>query len=192
MKYKIISADTVKNLVEFLDEIQFEAAKINTTDAHHQVNFCTWAINELLNSYDAFLRSKDKPNSKKSRQDYVDETFLDWNLPDMSDEEYNKLIDQVDGFLRGWEKEYLKKNPKKQTEQKPYTPRLDDVVEHCSLEEIQEFLNDDPELSDYERFELYYEEHRSIEKSKESKSLKESLKKAGLKKPPNNNQTPKK
>ena len=45
-KYKIVDAEFVKNLIEFLDEIQFEAAKLNTTDAHHQVNFCNWPINE--------------------------------------------------------------------------------------------------------------------------------------------------
>ena len=32
----------------------------------------------------------------------------------MSDEEYNKLVDQVDGFLRNQEKEYQKGKPKKE------------------------------------------------------------------------------
>ena len=44
-KWKILPEDVVKNLIEFLDEIQFDAAKENTTEAHHQVNFCNWAIN---------------------------------------------------------------------------------------------------------------------------------------------------
>ena len=93
-KYKLIKEDSIKNIIEFLDEIQFEAAKLNTTDAHHQVNFCNWAINELLNSYNVMTlkdskKSKGdskKPN-KKSRDQYVDETFMDWNLPEMTDEE---------------------------------------------------------------------------------------------------------
>ena len=116
MKYKIIDAETIKNLIEFLDEIQFEAAKVNSTDAHHQVNFCNWAINELINSYNVmstkdFRKSKDDPKShnKKSRDQFVDETFMDWELPDMSDKEFEKLVDQFDAFLRGWEKEYNKK-----------------------------------------------------------------------------------
>ena len=121
MKYKIISADTIKNLIDFLDEIQFDAAKVNTTEAHHQVNFCNWAINELLNSYNVmaakdFRKSKDdlKKPKKKKRQDYVDETFMDWNLPEMTDKEYEKLVDQFDAFLRAWEKIILKRNLKKQ------------------------------------------------------------------------------
>ena len=84
MKYKIISEETIKNLIDFLDEVQFDAAKENTTDAHHQVNFCNWAINELLNSYNVvttkdFRKSKDDPKKpkKKKRDDYIEETFMD-------------------------------------------------------------------------------------------------------------------
>ena len=175
MKYKIISEETIKNLIDFLDEIQFDAAKLNTTDAHHQVNFCNWAINELLNSFNVistkdFRKSKDDPKKprKKSRDDYVDETFMDWNLPEMTDEEYEKLVDQFDAFLRGWEKEYNKKNKKKKSkDDSDWKPRIEDVSQHCSLEEIKDMLLDDPELTDHERFDLYYTEHERVNKKKE-------------------------
>ena len=170
MKYRLIPNDTIKNLIDFLDEIQFEAAKVNTTEAHHQVNFCNWAINELLNSYNVvttkdFRKSKDDPKKpkKKSRDDYVDETFMDWNLPDMSDKEFEKLVDQFDAFLRAWEKEYLKSNPKKKD---TFKPRIDDVAEHCSLDEIEDMLKDDPELTPEERFELYYQEYERVQRDK--------------------------
>ena len=191
MKYKIISEETIKNLIDFLDEIHFDAAKLNTTDAHHQVNFCNWAINELLNSFNVistkdFRKSKDDPKkpNKKSRDDYVDETFMDWNLPEMTDEEYEKLVDQFDAFLRGWEKEYYKKNPKQKPEEdrkdkegKEWKPRFGDVVEHCSLEEIKEFLLDDPDLTTEEAFDLYYDEHKRVQKDKDKKQFKKSLNK---------------
>ena len=195
MKYRLISNDTIKNLIDFLDEIQFDAAKENTTEAHHQVNFCNWAINELLNSYNVmtmkdFRKSKDDPKKprKKSRDDYVDETFMDWNLPDMTDEEYEKLVDQFDAFLRGWEKEYYKDNPKKKPEEdrkdkegKEWKPKFGDVVEHCSLEEIKDMLLDDPELTDEERFDLYYIEHERVKnKSKSAGTLDEICKKVGI------------
>ena len=202
-KYKILSEDVVNNLIEFLDEIQFEAAKVNSTDAHHQVNFCNWAINELLNSYNVmtmkdFRKSKDDPKKprKKSRDDYVDETFMDWNLPDMTDEEYEKLVDQFDAFLRGWEKEYYKDNPKKKPEEerkdkegKEWKPRFGDVVEHCSLEEIKDMLLDDPELTDEERFELYYQEHERVQAENNSYTFDEICKQVGIgryKEPPKN------
>ena len=100
-KYKIITLDLQKNLIEFLDEIQFDAAKEGSTEDMQKVNFCSYAIKELLNSYDGYL--KDKPSDKKgpqkkSRDQYVDETFMDWNLPEMTDEEYEKLVDQFDAF----------------------------------------------------------------------------------------------
>jgi hypothetical protein len=204
MKYKIVPEDTIKNLIEFLDEIQFEAAKVNSTEAHHQVNFCNWAINELLNSYNVMATKdfkktkgdKKKPN-KKSRDDYVEETFLDWNLPDMTDEEYEKLVDNFDNFLRAWEKEYYKDHPKKKPEEdrkdkegKEWKPKFKDVVQHCSLDEIKEMLLDDPELDDYERFELYYDEYERVKRDKEaSYTLDQICKEVGIgrhKEPPKN------
>ena len=63
-KYKIISKDLQKNLIDFLDEIQFDAAKSQSVDDMHKINFCNWAINELLNGYDAYV-SKQKLDSNK-------------------------------------------------------------------------------------------------------------------------------
>ena len=160
-KYILITKDLQKNLIEFLDEVQLEAAKLNTNENMHIINFCSYAIEELLNGLDTQIKEK-KPPQKKSRDQYLDETFMDWNLPEMDDEEYNKLVDQVDGFLRGWEKEYSKKTKEDEdfepVQDKNYKPRLEDVAEYCSLEEIEEMLLDDPELTPTERFELYYEE----------------------------------
>ena len=181
-KYIIITKDLHKNLIEFLDEIQFDIAGNDDKDSMHKVNFISWAINELLSGYEAFFPK----DSKKKRDDYVEETFLDWNLPEMTDEEYEKLVDQFDDFLRAWEKNYLKDNPKKTPKQKrkskkPYVPPFEDVAEYMSLEEIKEFLLDDPELTDEERFDLYYEEReREIEK-KNSMSYDELLRKSGIK-----------
>ena len=174
-KYKIISKDLQKNLIEFLDEIQFDAAKLQSAESMQKINFCNWAISELLNSYDGFLKEEPK---KKSREDYVDETFMDWNLPEMDDEEYEKLVDQFDAFIKGWEKEYLKKNPNKKIKREPRKetfnkPHIEDVAEYMSLNEIEEFLKDDPELTDNERFDLYYEERERIKAREERKKQRE-------------------
>jgi len=188
-KYKIITLDLQKSLIEFLDEIQFEAAKTkDDKESMHIINFCNYAIKELIDSFDGYLKDKPKQGpQKKSRDQYVEETFMDWNLPEMSDEEYEKLVDQFDAFLRGWEKEYNKKNPqKKQIKERPqkeYKPHIDDVMEYCSLEEVVEFLKDDPELTDQERFELYYDE-RERRKPKEKGLTYEQLLKGANIKPP--------
>ena len=188
-RYKIISEDLQKNLIEFLDEIQFDAAAENDKESMHKINFCNWAIKELLNGYDAYFKEiKEKPN-KKTRNDYVDETFMDWNLPEMTDEEYEKLVDQFDAFLRSWEKEYLKQNPdkkiKKEPRQKPiqkqeYKPHVEDIMEYCTLEEIADFLKDDPELNDNERFELYYDERERRKPDEKGLSYKELFKGTGI------------
>ena len=191
-KYILITKDLHKSLIEFLDEVQFDIAANTDKDSMHKVNFISWAIGELVNSFEAFIPQK------KSREDYVDETFMDWNLPEMNDEDYNKLVDQVDGFLKGWEKEYKKKSKKKSTKEpksnskpKPqskekFVPPLNDIAEFMSLEEIKEYLLEDDELTEEERFDLYYEEHRRVQEEKNSMSYEELLRKSGLKPPTRN------
>ena len=173
-KYRLVPDDIVKNLVELLDEIQFEAAGNKDKDSMHKINFCSWAINELLESFDAYVKGNE---NKKSREDYVDETFMDWNLPDMTDKEYERLVDSFDNFLREWEKEYNKKNPKKKSIQKrPYRPHVEDVAEYMSLDEIKEYLLDDEELSNEERFDLYYSEYKREQRKKERRRLERGAK----------------
>ena len=178
-KYILISKDLQKNLINFLDEVQLEAAKLNTSENMHIVNFCSFAIEELLSGFDAYLKPKSKPQ-KKSRDQFLDETFMDWNLPEMDDDEYEKFVNQVDGFLRAWEKEYQKEHPNEPVQRKPYKPEVDDVMQYCSLEEIQDFLKDDPELSDEERFELYYDEREKRREKKSGLSYEQLLKKSGI------------
>ena len=197
-KYKIISEEVIKNLVEFLDEIQFDAAKSKSTEDMHKVNFCSWVIKELLNSYDGYIKEgKGKKPSKKSRDTYVEETFMDWNLPEMTDEEYEKLVDQFDAFLRGWEKEYYKDNPKKKPDKDrkdkngdDWKPKFEDIAQHCSLDEIRDMLLDDPELTPEERFDLYYEEHERVNRMNKKKektyTLKDIMKKTGIEPPEKN------
>jgi len=183
-KYILIPKDLQKNLIDFLDEVQLEAAKLKSTENMHIVNFCSYAIEELLSGFDAKFKDK-KPPQSKSRDTYVDETFMDWNLPEMTDEEYEKLVDQFDAFLRGWEKEYNKKKKKEgkvddMIQERPYRPHIDDVMEYCSLDEVEEFLKDDSELSDQERFELYYDERERRKPKEKGLSYEQLLKKSGV------------
>ena len=178
-KYILIPKELQKNLVDFLDEVQLEAAKLNTTENMHIVNFCSYAIEELLSGFDAKFREK-KPPQKKSRDQFLDETFMDWNLPEMDDEEYEKFVDQLDGFLRAWEKEYTKDKTNEPIQDKDYKPHVEDVMQYCSLEEVIEFLKDDPELTDEERFELYYDEREKRKPENKGLSYKELFKGTGI------------
>ena len=188
LKYKIIPDDIVKNVIEFLDEIQFEAAAGNKPDDLQRINFCNYIISELMNGIDGFDLEDPDDKDKLSMDDLKDrwdtiDTFrkdIRMDFPEnMSDEEWKKLIKQFDGFLDGWDKAYKDSNWK-------------DKAKRSNLKKFLTELRIDHELTNKEKFELYYDEYRSLQKEKEAKSLRQSLKKAGLKKPPDGKQTPKK
>ena len=188
MKYKIIPDDIVKNMIEFLDEIQFEAAAGNKPDDLHRINFCNWIISELMNGLDGFDLEDQDDKDKLSTGDLMDrwdkiDTYrkdLRMDFPeDMSEEEWKKLIKQFDSFIDGWDKAYKQSNYR-------------DKAKRNGLKKFLSELRIDHELTPQEKFELYYEEYRSSKREEESKSLKQSLKKAGITKPPSGKQTPKK
>ena len=188
LKYKIIPDDIVKNIIEFIDEIQFEAASGNRPDDLQRINFCNWIISELMHAIDGFDLSDEDEKDRLStgdlmdRFDKIDSYRKDLRLDfpeDMSEEEWKKLIKQFDSFIDGWDKAYKDSNWR-------------DKAKRNGLKKFLTELRIDHELTDKEKFELYYEEHKSLQREKESKTLRESLKTAGLKKPPGNSQTPKK
>ena len=176
MKYKIIPDDIVKNLIEFIDEIQFEAAESNKKEDIHRINFCNWLISELMNGIDGF-DSEDEADEDidvQDRWDTIDNYRKDIRMDfpeDMSDEEWRKLIKQFDGFLDSWDREYKKSNHR-------------DKAKRNGLKKFLSELRIDHELTNKEKFELYYDEHRRRKKKEETKSLRQSLRSAGLKKPP--------
>jgi len=176
MKYKIIPDDIVKNLIEFIDEIQFEAAESNKKEDLHRINFCNYLISELMNGLDGFdsIDEADEDIDVQDRWDIIDNYRKDIRMDfpeDMSDEEWRKLIKQFDGFIDGWDRAYKKSNYK-------------DKAKRNGLKKFLTELKIDHELTNKEKFELYYDEHRRRKKQEETKSLRQSLRKAGIKKPP--------
>ena len=176
MKYKIIPDDIVKNLIEFIDEIQFEAAESNKKEDIHRINFCNYLISELMNGLDGFdsIDEADEDIDIQDRLDIIDNYRKDIRMDfpeDMSDEEWRKLIKQFDGFIDGWDRAYKKSNYK-------------DKAKRNGLKKFLSELRIDHELTNKEKFELYYDEHRRRKRKEETKSLRQALRKAGIKKPP--------
>ena len=176
MKYKIIPDDIVKNMIEFLDEIQFEAASGNKPDDLHRINFCNWIISELMNGLDGF-DTEDEADADidiQDRLDTIDKYKKDFGMEfpeDMSEEEWKRLIKQFDSFVEGWDRAYKKSNYK-------------DKAKQNELKKFLQELKIDHELTNKEKFELYYDEYRRRKRESESKSLRQVLSKAGIKKPP--------
>ncbi|MBC8427930.1 MAG: hypothetical protein H8D94_00505 [Candidatus Pelagibacter sp.] len=183
MKYKIIPNDIVKNMIEFLDEVQFDAAKDSSPDALHKINFCNWMISELMNGLDGF-DSEDEANKEAGIEPDSGDTMDRWDIidnyrnnkdlrkdfpDDMSDDEWYKLIQNFDNFIDSWDKEYKKSNHKNKAKQN-------------SLKKFLQELKIDNDLTPEEKFELYYDEYSSRKKEKESASLKQLLNRAGVKK----------
>ena len=179
MKYKIIPDDIVKNLIEVLDEIQFEAAASNKQDDLHRINFINWMISELMNGLDGFdlPEENDKDNKDsdvQDRWDTIDNYRKEFGVEfpeDMSEEEWKKLIQLFDAFIDGWDKAYKKSNWK-------------DKGKQNKLKNFLEDLKIDHELTNEEKFELYYEEHCRRKEDKDSKSLTQMLNSLGIKRPP--------
>ena len=175
MKYKIIPDDIIKNMIEFLDEVQFEAATENTPESLHKINFCNWMISELMNGLDGFDTEEEADQNagiddKIDRWDIIDNYRKDLrkDFPeDMSEEEWKKLISQFDEFIVGWDRAYKKSN-------------LKDKGKKDTLKDFSHQLKADMDLTPEEKFELYYDEYR-IRKNK-SYTLSQMLKELGIKK----------
>ena len=58
-------------------------------------------------------------------------------------------------------------------------------MEYCTLDEVIEFLKDDPELTDEERFDLYYDERERRKPKEKGLSYKQLLKQSGIEPPDN-------
>jgi len=190
MKYKIIPDDVIKNMIEFLDEIQFEAASGNKPDDLHRINFINWMISELMNGLDGFDSDDtededvvdENDDDLKDRWDMIETYRKDLRVDfpdDMSEEEWRKLIKNFDSFIDGWDKAYKKSNYKNDAKK-------------SGLKKFLQELRTDNKLTPKEKFDLYYNEYRRRKKETESQSLGQILREAGIKKPPPGKQTPRK
>ena len=174
MKYKIIPDDIVKNIIEFLDEIQFEAASGNKPDDLHRINFINWMIGELMNGLDGVdlpeANDKDADLDIEDRSDIINNYRNKFGMEfpeDMTEEEWKKLIKQFDSFIEGWDRAYKKSH-------------YDDVVRQDGLKKFLLELRIDHELTNEEKFELYYDEYRKRKDDASGKSLKSILKSLGI------------
>lgn len=69
-------------------------------------------------------------------------------------------------------------------------PKKKHVPTYMSLKEIEQYLKDDPSLSNYERYELYCDEYDRVKKEKyenEAQSLDDICKELGIKRNPGRN-----
>ena len=173
IKYRVIPEKLMKDLVEFIDEMQFEAAKVNTTENHHLINLCNYLISCLINS-DSFNKDYGKDVKKDDEDKYwtssstTDYDYFTFEAGEMSEEEYERLMNAFDSFMSGFNKETKKNKHKKHTPKK-------------TLKKFESDLRRDIDLTPEEKFELYYDEH--TKRNNEPISFDDVLKELGIKKP---------
>mgnify|MGYP000647452783 CR=1 FL=1 len=191
MKYRIVSEKLLESVISFIGDIQLSAAEEHD---YVLVDYCNSVIDDLLNCDRAIVKGKikpdDKPKNNTDTQFMKDNGYYDpYDFGRFSPDEMKYLYDS---FKRISEQLGGNKEDKKKTENKskktkptfePFKPSLEDIVEHMSLEEIKDYLINEPELTDNERFELYYDERERRKPKEKGLSYNQLLKKSGLKPP---------
>ena len=171
MKYRLLDEETLGQMIEFLDNIQIEAAKGKYKDDIDKINMCSYLISEIINASEAMDvdEEEDIKDIKKGDGLYVD-------IPELNDKDWNKMIEQLDAFFAGWEKSTNKKkrnNNKKNTNKK-------------KREEVEEIDDTEEEYvpTKHDKFEQYYLERELKNASKGAKTMNKMLQDLGLELPP--------
>ena len=179
VKYRIIPETLMKDLVEFIDEMQFEASKVDIPENHHLINLCNYLISCLINSdsfNDDFGREEDDDDTYDIHEipdeafdwDSTSSDFRQYDFGNISDEEYEKMMDEADKIFKKYDERYKGK-----------TKRINGKG-NIPLKKFKQELLADRDLSPEEKFELYYDEYNK--RKNKLNSLDSFLKELGLKK----------
>ena len=171
MKYRLLDEETLSHMIEFLDNIQIEAAKGKYKDDMDKINMCSYLISEIINANEATEIDDDE-----DIEDIKEGGGLLIDMPDIQDmgkRDWNKMIEQLDAFFAGWERATNKKKKRDDKKQKRRSSKGQEKI----IEE--EYI---PTKQD--KFEQYYLERELKKATKEAKTMNEMLHDLGLELPP--------
>ena len=172
MKYRLLDEETLSHMIDFLDNIQIEAAKGKYKDDMDKINMCSYLISEIINAneaYDGIDDDEDIEDIKEGSGLFIDMP----DIKDMDNKDWNKMIEQLDAFFAGWEKATNKKNKRDAKKRKrKSSKRQEKIIEEEYIPTI------------YDKFEQYYLERELKRAAKEAKTMNEMLHDLGLKFPP--------
>jgi len=161
MKYRLLDEETLGQMIDFLDNIQIEAAKGKYKDDIDKINMCSYLISEIINASEAMI-DDDKDNEKDDLKDIKKGDGLYVDIPDLDDKDWNTMIEQLDAFFAGWEKSTNKK-------------RKNDKKMKKNTDVKSEEILDDYVPTVHDKFEQYYLEREMRKASKEAKTMNEML-----------------
>mgnify|MGYP003131348679 FL=1 len=163
MRYKIIDEEVVESLIKFLDEIQFGTAehgmKRSTVEI---VNMCSYFISELLDAEEVI--DNDGEDERKRIDDRIE-----FQMGEMPDEDYEKMIQQFDSFFKNFKIEYHKSKAEKKSKD-----------DKSKLKHFKNELKKDVDLTNEEKFELYYDEYLLNKQKQNSVGFNKILNDIGL------------
>jgi hypothetical protein len=173
MKYRLLDEETLGQMIDFLDNIQIEAAKGKYKDDIDKINMCSYLISEIINANEAMeIDDSDEDIEDITKGDglYIDTPGLE----NLDDRDWKKMMEQLDAFFAGWEKANKRKLKKdKRNKNKKST----NIVN--KKDEEEEYIP-----TAYDKFEQYYLEREMRKAIKESKTMDEMLYNLGLDLPP--------
>tara|TARA_Y100001973_G_C5202512_1_gene338926 strand:+ start:3528 stop:4037 length:510 start_codon:yes stop_codon:yes gene_type:complete len=163
MRYKIIDEEVVESLIKFLDEIQFGTAehgmKRSTVEI---VNMCSYFISELLDAEEVI------DNDGEDERKRIDD-IIEFQMGEMPDEDYEKMIQQFDSFFKNFKIEYHKSKAEKKSKD-----------DKSKLKHFKNELKKDVDLTNEEKFELYYDEYLLNKQKQNSVGFNKILNDIGL------------
>ena len=164
MRYKIIDEEVVESLIKFLDEIQFGTAEHGMKKSTVEiVNMCSYFISELLDAEEV-IDNEDEDDRKRI------DNIIEFQMGEMPDEDYEKMIQQFDSFFKNFKIEYHKSKAEKKSNDGK-----------SKLKHFKNELRKDDDLTNEEKFELYYDEYLLNKRKQNSMGLNQILKDIGLK-----------
>ena len=164
MKYKIIDEELVESVIKFLDDIQFGTAEHGMQRSQVEIiNMCSYFISELLNA-DEVEHTDVEGEEPKNNVDKI----IEFQIGDIPDEDYEKMLKQFDSFFKNFKKEYHKSKSENKSNKK------------LNLNKFKEELKKDKDLTNEEKFELYYDEYVKNKFKQKSINLNSMLKEIGL------------
>ena len=164
MRYKIIDEEVVESVIKFLDDIQFGTAEHGMQRSQVEIiNMCSYFISELLNADEVEHTDVESEDTKND----VDK-IIEFQIGDIPDEDYEKMLKQFDSFFKNFKKEYHKSKSENKSNKK------------LNLKKFKEELKKDKDLTNEEKFELYYDEYVKNKLKQKSRNLNSMLKEIGL------------
>ena len=157
MRFRILDEETIQFLIDFLDDIQLQAAEDSDKVL---LSFCQDMINELINADEVYDDDEIIRNLNKRSNNIDEPSYLD----------LGKIFNYLSSIKNFTDlpQEKGRKKRKKQEKEKPVNKKPS-INSYMSLKEIKQFLIDDPELTNEERFDLYYEEYDRVQEEKRRK-----------------------